>query len=257
MSDSAGFALHRPELEEPLKRGEEKILAMMSKSIRRCGANETLINPNTEHDYVYRVRKGWVGRMRQLEDGRSQFILIFLPGDLFAVKSMFVMRHPDAVVTLSEGVLEQIDHRRLFDAYARDPEISLRCTWQILEEERRLHSWVTSLGQGDAEERLAMLLIDFRGRLAISSNAADGLVDYEFPMTQEQLGALLGISNVHVNRVVKTFRERGIVTVKRKRVVIHDIGELARIARPLLDVYERSTPEYAAPPRAQSTPVSS
>lgn len=195
--------------------------------------------------------------MRQLEDGRSQFILIFLPGDLFAVKSMFVTRHPDAVQTLSDAVLEQIDHRRLLDAYAKDSDISLRCTWQILEEERRLHSWVTSLGQGDAEERLAMLLIDFRGRLAISSGAGESLLDYELPMTQEQLGDVLGISNVHVNRVVKTFRERGIVTVKSKRVVIHDVGALARIARPLLDVYERATPEYAATPRAQSTPVPS
>jgi CRP/FNR family transcriptional regulator len=248
MSDSAGFALHRPELEEALKRGETKILGLMSKSFRRFGANETLINANTEHDYVYRVREGWAGRVRQLEDGRAQFILIFLPGDLFAVKSMFVTRHPDAVQTLNDAVLEQIDQRRLRDAYASDPDVALRCTWQIVEEERRLHSWVTSLGQGDAEERLAMLLIDFRGRLAIANGAGDTLIEYDMPMTQEQLGDHLGISNVHVNRVGKTFRERGIVTVRSKRVTIHDVAELARIARPLLDVYERSRREYIGAP---------
>lgn len=244
MSDSAGFALHRPELDEPLKRGEAKIAALMARTVRRFGAGETLIAANTEHDYVYRVREGWAGRVRQLEDGRSQYILIFLPGDLFAVKSMFIARHPDAVQTLSDAVLEQIDQRRLRDAYASDPEISLRCTWQILEEERRLHSWVTSLGQGDAEERLAMLLIDFRGRLAISHGLGDALMEYDLPMTQEQLGDHIGVSNVHVNRVVKTLRERGIATVRSKRVVIHDADALTRIARPLLDIYERQTPQY-------------
>ena len=250
MSDSAGFALHRPELDEPLKRGEAKILGLMSKSVRRLGPNETLIHANTEHDYVYRVREGWAGRIRRLDDGRAQFILIFLPGDLFAVKSMFVTRHPDAVQTLSDAVLEQIDHRRLRDAYAGDADVALRCTWQILEEERRLHSWVTSLGQGDAEERLAMLLVDFRGRLAISSGAGDSLVEYDLPMTQEQLGDHLGISNVHVNRVVKSFRERGIATVHSKRVTLHDVAALTRIARPLLDVYERGTPEYSSTPHS-------
>lgn len=250
MSDSAGFALHRPELSVALEQGEAKIAALMGKSFRRLGANETLINANTEHDYVYRVRAGWAARIRQLEDGRSQVILTFLPGDLFAVKSMFVTRHPDAVVTLSEAVVEQIDHRRLREAYSSDPDISLRCTWQIVEEERRLHSWVTSLGQGDAEERLAMLLVDFRGRLAISSRAGDGLVEFELPMTQEQLGDHLGISHVHVNRVVKSFRERGIATLRSKRAVIHDVKSLTRLAHPLLDVYERSRPEYSGVPRS-------
>jgi CRP/FNR family transcriptional regulator len=122
MSDSAGLALHRPELGAPLKSGEARIKALMCKSVRRFGANETLISANTEHDFVYRVREGWAGRVRTLEDGRSQYILIFLPGDIFAVKSMFVSRHPDAVVTLSDAVIEQINHRRLRDANESDPE---------------------------------------------------------------------------------------------------------------------------------------
>ncbi|RYZ14682.1 MAG: Crp/Fnr family transcriptional regulator [Alphaproteobacteria bacterium] len=247
MTDSAGFALHRPELRDRLQRGEDKIKALMARTVRRFGAGETLIPANTEHDYVYRVREGWAGRIRHLEDGRSQYILIFLPGDLFAVKSMFVSRHPDAVVTLSNAVLEQIDQRRLMDAYSSDPEIAIRCTWQMLEEERRLHSWVTSLGQGNADERLAMLLIDFRGRLAIATGAGEGLTEYDLPMTQEQLGDHLGISSIHVNRVVKGLREAGIVTIRSKHVTIHDVAALTRLARPLLDIYERSRPEYSTP----------
>lgn len=135
MSNSAGFALHRPELDEPLKRGEAKILGLMSKSVRRLGPNETLINANTEHDYVYRVREGWAGRIRRLDDGRAQFILISFPGPL-PVKSMFVTRHPDAVQTLSDAVLEQ-----MITGACAMPTLAMRmspCTiWQILEEERQ------------------------------------------------------------------------------------------------------------------------
>lgn len=248
MTDSAGFALHRPELEAPLKRGEQKIIALMQRMVRRVGAGETLIAANTEHQNVYRVREGWTGRVRQLEDGRAQYILIFLPGDIFAVKSMFVARHPDAVQVLSDAVIEQIDQKRLREAYSSDPDIALRCTWQIVEEERRLHSWVTSLGQGDAEERLAMLLIDFRGRLAIPAGKGAELVDYDLPMTQEQLGDHLGVSSVHVNRVIKSFREKNIATLRNKHVTIHNVAELSRIASPLLDVYEKNRHEYVGGP---------
>jgi DNA-binding transcriptional regulator LsrR (DeoR family) len=64
-------------------------------------------------------------------------------------------------------------------------------------------------------------------------------------MTQEQVGDHLGVSSIHVNRVVKSLREAGIVTIRSKRVTIHNVPALTRLARPLLDIYERSRPEYS------------
>jgi CRP/FNR family transcriptional regulator len=244
MSDSARFALHRPEFLTPLLRGETAIAALMKDSRLSLGTCETLIEAGTEHPFVYRLISGWAGRTRQLADGRNQFILIFLPGDLFAVKSMFVIRHPDAVQTLSKVVVERIHYQDLYKAYSESPEVSVRCTWQILEEERRLHSWVVGLGQGTAEERVALLLLDFRGRLALSGAIAAAAQTYQMPMTQAQLADHLGITAVHVNRVLRAFRERDIVLVRDGKVTIRDLDALSRHAAPLLDIYEKSTPQY-------------
>src|SRR5580704_1600872 len=106
--DSAKFALHRPEFLGPLLRGEDKIAAVMRGSTFRLVAGATLIEGGTEHSYVYRLLSGWVCRTRLLADGRNQFILIFLPGDLFAVKSMFLTRHTDTVAAISHCVIERI-----------------------------------------------------------------------------------------------------------------------------------------------------
>src|SRR4051812_25458604 len=110
MSDSARFALHRPELEEALLRGEARIGALMERSRVSARANEVLVEANTEHPWVYRLVSGWVSRSRTLPDARDQCILVFLPGDLFAVKSMFVRRHTDDVVALADSVLERVHH---------------------------------------------------------------------------------------------------------------------------------------------------
>ena len=246
MSDSARFALHRPEFLGALVRGEEKIAALMAGSSFHLGPNQRLISAGTEHPFVYRLIDGWACRTRLLPDGRNQFILIFLPGDLFAVKSMFVTRHPDAVMSLSTIVAERIDYRKLYEAYANDSEIATRCLWQVMEEERRLHSWVTGLGQGTAEERLALLLTDFRGRLVLSGTIPEDSLTYPMPLTQSQLADHLGITAVHVNRVLKTFREAGIVTIRDGRVHIADLDRLAQSASPLLDPYERDEPAYGS-----------
>jgi CRP/FNR family transcriptional regulator len=244
MADSARFALHRPELQEALVRGDSKVAKLMSGSEQRFASGTLLIEANTEHEFVYRIVSGWAARARTLADARNQFILVFLPGDLFAVKSMFVTRHMDDVLVLSNAVLQKIDHRVLHNAHDEDSDIANRCIWQVVEEERRLHNWVVGLGQGSAEERLAALLIDFRGRLVLSGSISSDARIYDMPLTQEQLGDCVGITAVHVNRVLRAFREQGVVTVRDGQVRIDNLDKLERAAYLLLDQFEKRTPEY-------------
>lgn len=244
MSDSARFALHRPELHSSLIRGEEKIAALMSGTELRLPAGHLLVEAQTEHEFVYRLLAGWACRSRMLADARDQCILVFLPGDLFAVKSMFLTRHTDDVLILSAALVQRLTHRQLHRAFLEDGDIANRCIWQVVEEERRLHSWVVGLGVGSAEERLALLLIDFHGRLALSGSIPCDALRYEMPLTQSQLAGHLGVTAVHVNRVLKSFRAQGIVTIRDRFVTSGHLERLRQIAYPLLDSYERRTREY-------------
>lgn len=241
------LATARPQLEGSLQRGDEKLKALMENSGRAAPAGHVLIRSDREHEYVYRLRSGWACRNRAIADGREQIILIFVPGDLFAVKSLFLTRHPDSVQLLSAAVVERVHHDQLRVAFAEDADIANRCIWQVVEEERRLHSWVFGLGQGSAEERLAVLILDLRGRLVLASSIAPDAYSFEFPLTQVQISEYLGITPVHANRIVKAFREKEIAVFQNGRAVIQDFVELRRIAEPLLDVFERSVPQYDVP----------
>lgn len=244
MADSANFALHRPEFRREIERGEAKIVQLMRGKTCTFNSGAVLVDGFTEHQFIYRLTSGWVSRTRALEDGRTQFILIFLPGDLFAVKSMFVTRHSDSVQALTDVVCERIHFRDLHAAYRRDGDVASRCIWQVMEEERRLHNWMVGLGQGSADERTAMLLLDLRARLITSGEIAADSLTYELPLTQGQLGDYLGLTAAHVNRVLRSLREEGVVTVREGLVTINSIELLGRLAYPLLDAYERTSSAY-------------
>ena len=244
MPATAQFAHDRPELHASLLRGEQKIRALMSGAEYEHKAPHILVEENSDHPFIYRMLTGWAARIRTLPDGREQCILIFLPGDLFAVKSLLVARHPDSIRVLCPSRLQRIDHRELHTAFLADPDIANRCLWQVMEEERRLHNWVVSLGQGSAEERLAMLLVDFHGRLADSGAIESSARSYRMPLTQVQLADHLGITSIHVNRVLRVFRENGLAQVRDGEVSILDLERLAELAHPLLDPYQRSSPHY-------------
>jgi CRP/FNR family transcriptional regulator len=237
--DSAKFALHRPEFLQPLRRGEGKIASIMHGNTLNLPTGTILVEAGAEHHYVYRLLSGWACRVRTLADGRNQFIQIFLPGDLFAMKGMFVIRHTDSVRVVSNAVAERVDRKTLHRAYVQDSDVATFCIWQVMEEERRLHSWVVSLGQGTAEERLALLLMDFRARLVSAGVVPENSLVYGMPLTQAHLASHLGITAVHVNRVLRKFRNSGIVTVQNGLVRIIILNLLAHRASPLLDCSER------------------
>jgi len=245
MPDSARFALHRPEILSDLQRGERKIIDLMRNTAFVLPPGTALFEANGQNDSVYRLVDGWACRSCTLEDGRKQLILIFLPGDLLAIKSLFAKSFGDNARTLSAAIIERVDRRTLLRAFREDADIATRCLWQVIEEERRLQRCVIGLGQGSAEERMAMLLIDLRGRVALSGKIAADAFTFRMPLTQVELAELLGLTPVHVNGVLKALRERGMATLRSGKVTVLDWESLRWCARNLLDIYERTTPQYA------------
>src|SRR4051794_32033441 len=177
-------------------------------------------------------------------------MMVFLPGDLMGIKSMLLERQPDTIECLTDARVRTIDYKRLLELVAHDHAVSVRVMFQLAEDERRLHNWVTALGKGHADERIATLLLDLRGRLHQAGLAnGDG---FYMPMTQQEIADHLGLTLVHVNRVLRRLRESGIVTVQNRVVKVDEMARLSQLAAPMQDIYERSTPEFGGtipPPR--------
>src|SRR3954465_11886375 len=208
--------------------------------LRREG--EALVSTGVESSTVYLLESGWVARTRTTEDSRRQIMMVFLPGDLMGIKSMLLECQPDTIECLTDARVRTIDHKRLLELVAHDHAISIRVMFQLAEDERRLHNWVTALGRGMADERIATLLLDLRGRLRQAGMAnGDG---FYMPMTQQEIADHLGLTLVHVNRVLRRLRESGVVTVQHKAVKVDEMARLSQLAAPLQDIYERATPEF-------------
>src|SRR3954462_13327325 len=178
------YPLHRPELRNLLTRGEATIKNAMSPPIRRR-EGDILIGTGEESGTVYLLEAGWVARTRMIEDGRRQIIVVFLPGDLMGIKCMLLERQPDTIECLTDVHVRMIDHKHLLELVAQDHAAGVRLMFQLGEDERRLHNWVAALGKGSAEERIATLLLDLRGRLFQAGLAnGDGI---QMPLTQQEI----------------------------------------------------------------------
>lgn len=52
---------------------------------------------------------------------------------------------------------------------------------------------------------------------------------FSLPITQADLADATGLTSVHVNRVLKVLRGRGVVTAERGTITVHDWDELVSI----------------------------
>ena len=83
---------------------------------------------------------------------------------------------------------------------------------------------VVNVGARPADKRLAHLLCELLVRLRAVGLANDG--SYELPITQAELADTVGLSEVHVNRVLQRLRALEVITLKNGRLVILDVAKL-------------------------------
>jgi CRP-like cAMP-binding protein len=225
----------RAYFEHALRRGEEKIASLMSGTAVRLNVGATLVPAGPAPSYVYRLLEGWAYSARELGDGREQVTLTFLPGELFPIACVFFGAQRNVIRTATAGVVERIDVEQLRRAQAEDPDIAARCMQQLLEESQRLDQSLIGLGRGNAEARLAMFLLDLRDRLSGGPTCGANAMVFPFPLTQRQVADHLGLTAIHVNRVLRVLRQEGVVTVRAGCVEIADIAALERRASAVTD----------------------
>jgi CRP/FNR family transcriptional regulator len=136
----------------------------MAPNARAFRPGDEIISEGDLHGYDYWLRTGWVARTRRNRDERAQIITV--PARLLLWgENDFLVQQPDAIEALSGVTVEFIDWREALEMARTHPDIAIGRWWQVCEDQRRVRSWVTGLGRGNAEDRIAAMLLDFRLKL--------------------------------------------------------------------------------------------
>jgi CRP-like cAMP-binding protein len=81
-------------------------------------------------------------------------------------------------------------------------------------------------GAKDAYDRVAHLICELEARLqSVGIGSADR---FELPLTREDLGDALGLTPVHINRLLRHLPERNLMTHSNQTLTIENLPELGR-----------------------------
>jgi len=119
--------------------------------------------------------------------------------------------------------------RSAMDQAIRDhPEIGRGLRRMSGIEEAILRVWLANMGQCSADKQAAHLFCELRVRMEAAGLGGEDW--FHNPFTQEQFANVLGISAVHMNRVMQLLRELKLVYVDGRVIRIRDVAKIEAFA---------------------------
>ena len=212
----------------PLSESDRRLLDRLTATEELFRTDTDIVAEGMMPRSVFLLQEGMAVRYRNLPDGRRQIMTFLLPGDL-CDPHIFLLRAMDhSIGTLTPVRVSPISRQGLMKTFATRPRISAALWWASLQEEAMLRERIVSLGRRDARGRIAYLVCELLWRHA-AIGRAEGEA-FRLPLTQTELGDALGLTPVHVNRVLREFREQRLIAMEGRLLRVLDVARLQDIA---------------------------
>jgi CRP/FNR family transcriptional regulator len=193
-------------------------------------ANQTVYYRGAATDDVFVLCQGWAFRVAQLADGRRQILSVLQAGDLFSAKLVFQNAIDTSVQALTEIRFSRIKRADLRARMALNPALLDAFAGICASEARTADALLIDLGRRTADERIAHFILSIAKRYGERNVVRD--LRFPFPFRQQDIADLLGLTPVHVSRVMTKLRQASLIELASGILKILNLPELENIGCP-------------------------
>ncbi|MDM7853188.1 Crp/Fnr family transcriptional regulator [Pseudochrobactrum kiredjianiae] len=194
---------------------ELKALAGLQVDERRIQADGTIINQGERIRSIHLVQSGWGCVYRDLSNGERQVLDFPMRSDFVGLRTA-AGRSYNTVAAITPMSVFEVPLCSLANAIQHAPKLSFILIELFARQRSLLIEHLTNVGCRSALVRTAHLLLELGDRAK-----ACGMGDengFDCPITQYQLADALGLTPIHLNRMVRELREDGLLMFKNSRV---------------------------------------
>jgi CRP-like cAMP-binding protein len=216
------------ERRDRLTEAEKAVLREGWSAPRLYKAGQDLVREGNRPSVSTIVVDGFCGRYNTLRDGRRQITALHIGGDFVDLHSFLLKIMDHGVTALTDCRAVTIPHEHLERITETQPHLTRMLWLSTLIDASINRQWIVAMGRLASGAQFAHLICELRVRLGIIGQADDD--GYDFPLTQTQVADVLGLSLVHVNRVVQELRREELIAWSGRRIRILDWKRLVELA---------------------------
>jgi CRP-like cAMP-binding protein len=187
-----------------------------------------LIRQGQVEQHAYVLADGWVCSYKLLPSGTRQIVDFQIPGDFLGLRSVLFRTADHNAETLTRVEVSMVSSDDLLDALGKTPRLAAAVLWAASREEAMVVEHLVNIGRRSAIERTAHFLLELGARLTFVGLGTK--TGYACPLSQYMLADALGLTAVHINRVLRQLREEGLMTFRDGRVLFDNFERLVELA---------------------------
>jgi CRP/FNR family transcriptional regulator len=209
-----------------LTRSEMDVADRLVFNRSRVRRGESLYRTGDRFTSLYAVRSGFFKSTALLENGRNQVTGFSMTGEVLGMDGIGPERHTCNTIALEDSDVCAIPFARLQELAHEIPSLQRQFHKMMSREIVREHGVMLLLGSMNAEERLAMFLLNLSQRFAARGYSPS---EFNLRMTREEIGSYLGLKLETVSRTLSKFQEEGMIGVQQKFIRVLNSAGLERV----------------------------
>jgi CRP/FNR family transcriptional regulator len=229
----------------PLTELEREALATLESEPRDLAAGQILISEGDKTDALYIVQRGLLHTSSMLKGGDRQILKLHHPGDMIGSSGIAWKDAPSTAMAVAPSVVCRFPRMSLTTIFIEHPRLAALFYVLGMQECGLLADRLKSLGRTDGKTRIATLLLDKMGRMRVTNPRLGNTL--ELRMTQADIGDAVGMTQIHVNRLLRELTEEGYIARDGKKLTILSEFRLAELCD-YVDRYDEIDTSWFPPP---------
>ena len=204
----------------PMTPEDRSALARLPLEIRTFPAGSDIVREGDRPAHSCLLIEGMTCRYKVVSDGQRQIMAFHMPGDIPDLQSIYLKTMDHSLGTITRSVVAFILHENILQLIQDYPNLRGLLWRDTLIDAAVFREWLVGVGRRSAYSRIAHLFCElFLRARAVGLTQGDTM---ELPITQAELGDALGLSAVHVNRVLQELRAAGFIASRGRTLVVTD-----------------------------------
>lgn len=212
----------------PLTEDEMRAVLDMPVHLREVAAGQDIVRQGDRPSQCCVLLEGFGFRYKVVGDGSRQIMSFHIPGEMPDLMSLHLTTMDHSLGALSRATIGFISHQDVRRLIRHHPHIGDALWRDTLVDAAVLREWMVGMGRLDARSRIAHLFCELLVRME-AVGLAQGKRTH-LPMTQGVIADAVGMSTVHVNRIVQELRADGLIALQNGILTVIDWNGLQRVA---------------------------
>lgn len=211
----------------PLAPEEKAALLRLPLRLKAVAVDQDIVREGDTPFENCLIVEGFACRYNTTAEGTRQIPSFHISGDLPDLPSLHLEVMDTSIGTVTPCRVGFIQHEDLWRLCMRHPRIAAAFWRETLIEGAIFREWVVNAGRRETYNRMAHVFCEMLVRLR-----AVGLVEgyaCDLPITQGEFADALGVTTVHVNRVLQEMRADGLIELNGDRLNIPDWEMLKQV----------------------------